>query len=116
VVTNTSGCNAQKTDTVSMPFDVGVNALRNSISGIVVYPNPFEGSTNIAYTLLSTTAMNISIYDITGKQVAKLKEGTFPAGDYNEGFNAGAQNMPPGIYLLRITTNDSHTEYKIVIR
>ena len=42
-------------------------------------PNPFSGSTHLAYTLAEAGHARLAVYDVQGRQVAKL-HGRHPAG------------------------------------
>ncbi len=65
-----------------------------------IYPNPFNPSTNIEYTLDKSSNSSIVIYDILGKQVVKLADGFKHAGIYK--ITWSAQNVPSGVYLCMI--------------
>lgn len=63
------------------------------------YPNPFNPSTTIDYSLPGESALKVEIFDITGQKVATLFEGTKKAGSYKLQWNAGS--LPSGIYFCR---------------
>lgn len=69
------------------------------------YPNPFNPTTSIKYSLPVGENVSIIIYDITGKEVAKLVNNYQNAGTYvvtwNGKDNYGAQ-AASGVYLYRI--------------
>lgn len=68
------------------------------------YPNPFAGATTIRYALETTTAVNISVFDRTGKLVQTLVDQTMDAGEYEARFDA--QNLPSGLYFAKIMTQE----------
>ncbi|MCB1059672.1 MAG: T9SS type A sorting domain-containing protein [Calditrichaeota bacterium] len=47
---------------------------------ISAYPNPFNGEVRIAYSIQSNTDVRISIYSLTGQEVARLQDGRASAG------------------------------------
>jgi len=64
------------------------------------YPNPFNSSVAISYGLPNTETVTITIFDLNGRQVAKLFEGKTSAGFHRQYWNAGG--APSGVYLCRI--------------
>ena len=67
------------------------------------YPNPFRGSTTIRYTVSEATAVRLAVYDALGREVAVLRRGTMPAGQYDQGFDAA--NLAAGRYVVTLETN-----------
>lgn len=65
------------------------------------FPNPFNPSTKIGYTLPDDAKVTLKIYDILGVEVAELVNDTKPAGFYEADFDAS--NLSSGIYIYRIT-------------
>lgn len=65
------------------------------------FPNPFNPSTKIGYTLPDDAKVTIKIYDILGVEVAELVNETKRAGFYEADFDAS--NLSSGIYIYRIT-------------
>jgi len=112
-VTSTFGCIATRTDTVSVTKS-GISFQGNTLKGVSVYPNPFEGSTNISYKLLSKSKVSIGIYDVQGKEIARIKNGDYPAGDYIDTFDAGKYGLSEGIYFLKMYVNDKTFATKLV--
>jgi len=113
VVTNSSGCVALLTDSVSVSKS-GIESLGSNFKGITVYPNPFEGSTHINYNLSIKSRVNLGIYDAQGKLVAQLRNGEYPAGDYSDEFDANKYQAAEGTYFLKMNVNDLYYTTKIV--
>ena len=68
------------------------------------YPNPFNATTTISYTLPETGLLTIEIYDILGAKVITLINERQEAGYYSYIWNAA--DMPSGIYFYKISTGD----------
>jgi hypothetical protein len=64
------------------------------------YPNPFNPSTTIRYDLPVNSTVNLKIYDVLGRVVATLFEGTQSAGFRSLEFDGGA--FPSGVYFYRL--------------
>lgn len=64
------------------------------------YPNPFNPSTNISYKLPETAHVDIRIYDMTGRKVAKLVNDLQHAGKHSVEFYSGA--LASGVYKYRL--------------
>ena len=71
-----------------------------------VYPNPaFAGTAHILFRIPPTTAVDVSIYDVTGKLVKKIAAGTFPGGVRTANWDGRDESGKPasaGIYLVRL--------------
>jgi len=66
------------------------------------YPNPFNPSTTVAYSLKNTGKVRLSVFDIMGKEVAVLVDGTQAAGSHQIQFNA--INLTTGLYFYKLQT------------
>lgn len=64
------------------------------------YPNPFNPSTMIEFNVAAMGAVRLTIYDINGREVARLVDEILPVGSYNVDFNAG--NLASGVYFYRM--------------
>lgn len=76
------------------------------------YPNPFNPSTTITYTLKENTSVKLTVYDRLGREVKTLVDENKSAGTHTIEFNASG--LPSGIYFYRIKTND-RTEVRKMI-
>lgn len=64
-----------------------------------VYPNPFNGSATVMFTLPAPANVRLALYDLLGRPVAVLGDGPFPAGTSRFAIDATA--LPSGSYFLR---------------
>jgi hypothetical protein len=81
------------------------------------YPNPFNPTTNIRFTLPEAGFTTLKIYDINGRVVSKLVEGTLVAGEHIVTFNATTATlpMPSGIYLYQLRFNGKSLVNKMLL-
>lgn len=64
------------------------------------YPNPFNPSTNIAFSIPEPANVQLTVFNITGQEVARLAAGTYSAGTYEIGFDA--TELASGLYLYKL--------------
>jgi len=60
------------------------------------YPNPFNPITTISFQIPVASNLKLKVYDLIGRNVASIYEGTKPAGIYSLTFDAS--RLPSGIY------------------
>jgi flagellar hook assembly protein FlgD len=77
------------------------------------YPNPFNPPTTISYTLPEAGDVQIKIYDILGREVAKLVDEQKSAGKYTVQWNGS--NYASGIYFYSITFNNQRLYKKMLM-
>ncbi|MCF7810139.1 T9SS type A sorting domain-containing protein [bacterium] len=68
-----------------------------------IYPNPFNSTTTISYTLPQQSDVSLSVYDPLGQRVATLLNGNENAGYHS--VNLNANDLPSGLYLVRLTAS-----------
>jgi hypothetical protein len=78
----------------------------------VAYPNPFNSSTCIQYTIPKASTVRITVYDIRGKQVAILVDEKKEAGSYQVEWNP---QLPSGVYSYRIQAGEFRDSKKMLL-
>ncbi len=69
------------------------------------YPNPFNPSTTISYSIPEDAGVSIGVYDILGRHVVQLMDDSQPMGNYSvvwKGTNSEGQAVGSGVYFYRI--------------
>jgi hypothetical protein len=80
------------------------------------YPNPFNPSTSINFSIPKSTEVNLVVYDMMGKEVARLLNNTNLAqGTYKYDFNSGDFNLSSGIYFYKLVTGDFALTKKMIL-
>ncbi len=82
------------------------------------YPNPFNASTILHYTLANEAAVELGIYNVLGQRLRTLVEGRMGAGEYRvawDGLDAAGQNAASGIYLARLQSGESEAVQKMLL-
>jgi len=76
-------------------------------------PNPFNPTTRVSFQLEREAHVSLNLYDVAGRHVTRLVEGTLPAGKHESVFE-GAQ-MASGVYMLVLTAGDTHLSQRMVL-
>jgi hypothetical protein len=69
------------------------------------FPNPFNPTTTIEYSIPEQGYVTLKVYDMTGSEVANLVEGVMESGFYS--INFAALNIAGGNYLYKLVWNNS---------
>ena len=77
------------------------------------YPNPFNPSATISYALLEAAQVTLTVYDVSGRQVAELVNGWRDAGVHEVVFDAS--NLTSGVYIYRIETDNFSAVMKMML-
>ncbi|HKL15995.1 MAG TPA: T9SS type A sorting domain-containing protein, partial [Balneolaceae bacterium] len=64
------------------------------------FPNPFNPSTVISYTLPEAGSVSLEVFDMTGRRIAVLAQGNQAAGAYTYDFDASS--LSSGVYMYRL--------------
>jgi hypothetical protein len=100
-------------DTAIQPF--GSVVLASEPIGsfeLIVSPNPSTGAVTVRYQLSRRTDLHLTILDSSGKVLQRLALPAQPAGDHQQII----QNLPatPGVYYVRLTSEESSLSRKLV--
>lgn len=77
------------------------------------YPNPFNPSTNIFFSIPEDAEVEIIVYNNVGEQIAELVNQYFIKGTYNVVFNAAY--FPSGVYYYRMNANSYSKTNKMIL-
>ncbi|MCX6166074.1 MAG: T9SS type A sorting domain-containing protein [Ignavibacteriae bacterium] len=75
------------------------------------YPNPFNPTTKINYELARDSKVNITVFDILGREIIKLVNQEQKAGYYT--IAADSKNLASGTYFYRLIANANGNDYII---
>ena len=79
------------------------------------YPNPFNPVTKISFDIPKKAFVTLKVYDILGKELAKLVNEDKSAGKYILDFNASS--LSSGVYFYKLEAGDfSETKRMIVLK
>jgi agmatine deiminase len=88
-------------------------AVPNRFNPISSSPNPFNPTTTISYQLSAVSFVNLTVYDISGRQVAMLINGMRDAGSHEVTFDGS--KLASGVYLYKLTAGEYTATSKMVL-
>jgi hypothetical protein len=91
----------------------GIQTVKPSTFDFSVYPNPMSDVGTLSYTLTDWATVKASIMDITGNEVAVLKEEKDGAGTYT--MDMGQKGLAKGIYFARLNVDGTNYTKKFVV-
>jgi hypothetical protein len=77
------------------------------------YPNPFNPTTNISYTIGKRSFVSIKVFDITGREIASLVNEQKNAGTFTASWDAA--HLASGIYFCRMQAKEFSAVTKMVL-
>ncbi|GJM44947.1 MAG: hypothetical protein DHS20C21_17890 [Gemmatimonadota bacterium] len=80
-------------------------------------PNPFSRSTEIRYSLPSSTRVRIEVFDVTGRRVERIVDEVQAAGLWSahwRGRDRGGKAVSAGVYFVRMEAGDFRAVRKMV--
>ena len=72
------------------------------------YPNPFNPATTITFSLPKQSHVQLTVFDLNGRQVAKIINRELPEGSYSLPFDAS--HLASGTYLYRLSAGQNFTQ------
>jgi len=91
----------------------GIETQSGFASFISVHPNPFNDLTMINFKLNERTLIDLSVYDVSGRRISKLANGSFTPGTHFKSFRTS--NLSAGLYFVRLATGDQVSSTKIIL-
>ncbi len=76
------------------------------------YPNPFNACTNLSYTLPHQGNIQLKLFDLTGRELAVIKDGFHEAGHHTTAMDASI--LPSGLYLVKLEACDKVKTVKMI--
>lgn len=78
-----------------------------------VYPNPFNPETTVEFTLDRAVDANLSVFDLSGRNLGTFFSGTHSAGRYQ--VNLSGHNWASGIYMIQLTDGSRVLRHKVTL-
>ncbi|MBN1447649.1 MAG: carboxypeptidase regulatory-like domain-containing protein [Bacteroidetes bacterium] len=88
-------------------------ALPATVTLMQNYPNPFNPSTTMRFALPERMHITLRVFDLLGRDVAIVAEGTYDAGSHSVVFHASS--LPSGIYLYQLEANGTRMTRRMTL-
>lgn len=89
----------------------------HSVGLMQAWPNPFNPTASIRFTLPHPIRTALLVYDLSGRRVRTLVDADLPAGEHTvawDGRNESGQLVASGAYFCRLTVGAEHRENKLM--
>ena len=99
----------------TLPGLTGQSAAAENYS-LEVYPNPFSGQATIRFYLPRECQGSLEVFNLQGQRVRVLETARLDAGIHQHAWDGsadGGQALAPGVYLLRLSTEDAALVKKV---
>jgi hypothetical protein len=113
VITETNGGAAVYSGQYLKSAAVGLAQQPSVAIGMSFYPNPVSNSGEFDFSLSERSTVTISLFDIMGKEVKQLLNGTLESGKHS--LKVSTTELPSGIYYIRTATAGQVAHYKISV-
>jgi hypothetical protein len=107
-IVNTDGLGTSIEDDLAGRFE-----LPSEVSLGYNYPNPFNPTTTISYSIPQSQHVHLSVYNILGQQVAVLVDDVRPSGFATVTFDASS--LSSGVYVYRIVSGTEIISRKMLL-
>lgn len=77
------------------------------------FPNPFNPSTTITYSIAKQSRVALRVFDVLGRELSTLVDGVQPVGIYSVQFNAA--HLSSGVYFYLISTPEFVASRKMIL-
>lgn len=125
VISNISSSSATMTADIQVSLSSGTDDENDNPvtvpTGFVLeqnYPNPFNPKTRISLELLSSSHVQLNIYDLLGRKINTLADDDYPAGNLSvdwDGKDANGKDMASGVYFYEVISDDNVETRKMVL-
>ncbi len=95
------------------PLASDFNSVPNDLTLVQNYPNPFNPETTIAFELPNAAAVTLTVFDLSGREVAQLVNGYRAAGHHEVTWEASA--FSAGVYFYRLSAGSATASGKMIL-
>ena len=77
------------------------------------FPNPTASGATVSFSLAQAGDVQLDVYDLLGRRVARLADGQLPAGEH--GARLDTADLPSGTYIIRLSAGTETATSRITI-
>ncbi|MDK9698574.1 MAG: T9SS type A sorting domain-containing protein [bacterium] len=100
-------------EAVSVEEETSNRQLPNNIALLSAYPNPFNASTTVTFSLPHTAPVRIQLFNVTGQLLETLSDSYREAGTHS--FSFSGNNLAAGTYIIAAQLGNEQVSKKIVL-
>ena len=110
IVSNTYGSGMEISRSINNNvYQTGAHTFKLS----KVYPNPFNPSTDVTFSIPQDSYVRLSAYNINGQEVAVIHDGYQNMGEHSYTWNAST--LPSGMYYIRLVSGNHVETMKAIL-
>jgi len=98
---------------ITSPLPTGAQARHQSINSVQVFPNPVESTARLHYSISQPAGIQLTVYDLTGKELISLERNRKRAGFHSEKIDASG--LPNGTYLYSIKVGQETVNGRLIV-
>lgn len=101
-------------DSLFEPNDITDPFITHHSSFIIsaAYPNPFNGTTTLSYSLTSPAEVSLEVYNTIGQSVLQKSLGQLSAGEHTYSLDL---SQPSGVYFAKLSASNQHATVKLML-
>ena len=93
--------------------EIGIESYVSEFRLSAPYPNPFNPSTTIDYYVPYEMQVTLTVYNVSGQEVAVLEDNVMSAGNHSVVWDA--LDMPSGLYFITLKTEKFVETTKVLL-
>lgn len=115
IVRNGAGSDTSTVSIVAVTTSTSINSSEIPAQFVLNqnYPNPFNPQTTIRFGLPVFSVVTLNVFDLLGRSVATLVDGSLPAGYHSIEFDGS--RFASGIYFYKIDAGEFHQVRKMML-
>ena len=100
-------------DDYDMGVVVGIEEIENPNANLMVFPNPAKGKINLEIKNTTGQSYEVVMFDLNGKIIYN---NTFQADKLGAGIAIDVSMCQPGMYMLKVISDDNSYSKKIIVK
>lgn len=110
-IRGTTASNNIYIDDINFGAAIGIDDMASQV-GLSIFPNPTNSLTQLSFILDQKADAAIEVFDVLGKKVASVFNGTLQPGEHNPMIDLAS--YPSGVYNVRLTLNGQALSRRII--
>ncbi len=100
-------------DQINLGFSSSIAEHLSSESNFTVFPNPASTQATVKLNMPSQEQVDVEVYDLMGKKVATLYNGTLASGETE--LNLNGSGLSSGMYIVKVSAGGSSSTRKVML-